>query len=99
MLARTYADSSFSFLELDFRIRHWYGPGRCVFILVTRANIFPVKIAPIGIANLGRKFYIIFAIMCFIQLPVGTWAVELCWLICSGPCQCGCSTPKQTAFL
>ncbi|KIW62024.1 hypothetical protein PV05_02077 [Exophiala xenobiotica] len=29
-----------------------------------------VKIAPIGIANLGWKFYIIFIIMTFIQLPV-----------------------------
>jgi hypothetical protein len=30
-----------------------------------------VKIAPIGIANLGWKFYIIFIVMTFIQLPVG----------------------------
>ncbi|KIW64462.1 hypothetical protein PV04_09394 [Phialophora macrospora] len=29
-----------------------------------------VKIAPIGIANLGWKFYIIFIVMCFIQLPI-----------------------------
>ncbi|EXJ71764.1 uncharacterized protein A1O5_05574 [Cladophialophora psammophila CBS 110553] len=29
-----------------------------------------VKIAPIGIANLGWKFYIIFIVMTFIQLPV-----------------------------
>lgn len=36
-----------------------------------RADTAPVKIAPIGIANLGWKFYIIFVVMTFIQLPIG----------------------------
>lgn len=36
-----------------------------------RADAAPVKIAPIGIANLGWKFYIIFVVMTFIQLPIG----------------------------
>lgn len=35
------------------------------------AHPAPVKIAPIGIARLGWKFYIIFIVFTFIQLPIG----------------------------
>lgn len=30
-----------------------------------------VKIGPIGIKNLGWKFYIVFIVMTFLQLPIG----------------------------
>jgi hypothetical protein len=42
-----------------------------IAVLLAYAETPLVKIAPIGIANLGWKFYIIFVVMCFIQLPIG----------------------------
>jgi hypothetical protein len=38
--------------------------------------LVPVKIGPIGLANIGWKLYIVFIVMTFIQLPIGEQPVS-----------------------